>query len=365
MLISTKLKQAVRFIYQAARSRTPRVAYIGGWSGHSNLGDEALSLAVRSLFSSASFVDYPRGLELGFSKRFLSRIQLGILAGGTLIGPKIGATDYARKLLTECPCPVVFGTGVVHPDQKFTGPKFYAWPQWGRIWTEVLKSCRYVGVRGPLSAEVLVDCGLDLPEVIGDPVLFFAEDRPPIDSACRPNTIGLNIGQTSGFMWGDPENLSKQYIELASVAKKSGWQVKWFVVWPKDMPVTKRAAVASGTDEKIYRVYHNPSKFLDLIKQVTVFVGMKLHSVILASCAYVPSIMVEYQTKCRDYMMAVDQQQFCVRPDVLNIGELWEKIRFIGARRREFSDNLFRKVQQLRNRQFARADELSRKYLNT
>jgi polysaccharide pyruvyl transferase WcaK-like protein len=111
--------------------------------------------------------------------------------------------------------------------------------------------------------------------------------------------------------------------------------------------MTKRAAIASGTDEKIYRVYHNPSKFLDLIKQVTVFVGMKLHSVILATCAFVPSIMVEYQTKCRDYMMAVDQQQFCVRPDALNASQLWEKICFLGERRREFSDNLFRKVQHL------------------
>jgi polysaccharide pyruvyl transferase WcaK-like protein len=46
---------------------------------------------------------------------------------------------------------------------------------------------------------------------------------------------------------------------------------------------------------------------------MSAFIGMKLHSVILAMCAHVPSIMLEYRPKALDFMASVGLEQFNVR----------------------------------------------------
>jgi polysaccharide pyruvyl transferase WcaK-like protein len=52
-----------------------------------------------------------------------------------------------------------------------------------------------------------------------------------------------------------------------------------------------------------------------MLERCDVFVGIKLHSVILSYCANTPAIMVEYQPKCRDFMASIDMEQYNVRVD--------------------------------------------------
>ena len=91
---------------------------------------------------------------------------------------------------------------------------------------------------------------------------------------------------------------------------------------------------------------------------MSTFVGMKLHAVALATCAYVPSIMLEYQPKCRDYMQAIGQDTATIRTDCFKAEEVWEIIKNWISKRSILSNLLYNKISTLRQRQFQRADEL-------
>ena len=90
--------------------------------------------------------------------------DLLMLGGGTLIN-----RGFLRQVLRhDSPNVerVAFGTGVANPDY------------WGQPkekpgeWIAFLESCLTVGVRGPMSAQLLVDWGLSKePDIIGDPAL--------------------------------------------------------------------------------------------------------------------------------------------------------------------------------------------------
>src|SRR5205085_3462854 len=60
---------------------------------------------------------------------------------------------------------------------------------------------------------------------------------------------------------------------------------------------------------KIHHIYESGDEYLQRVREMTMFLGVKLHSVILAMCAGVPSVMIEYAPKCRDFMcsMGVDR----------------------------------------------------------
>ena len=205
-------------------------------------------------------------------------------------------------------------------------------------WAPILRRCSYIGVRGPLSAESLKACGFDNVVIVGDPVIALAQHvgTAPGDSM----RLGLNIGVSGGQVWGSELEIESQYIRLARAARRAGWDVQWFVIWPGDLAVTRRAAEASRTGQYIHRVYGDYTRYMKLVGGMSVFVGMKLHAVALATCAFVPSIMVEYRPKCLDYMASIGQEQFTIRSDSLDGVDLLDRIDRIASNRAAHSFEL-------------------------
>ena len=353
-----RIKRAVKFLWQRFGGRPPFISYVAAYNGHRNLGDEALYAALRYLFRPAYFVDYPKGLELKLSLSFLSQVQMALLGGGTIIGPKSSTINRVKQCFELSPHSVVFGTGVCQPQfwAERVGMEHLRFCL--QQWKKVLEKCDYIGVRGPMSAEVLNDVGLHNVEVIGDPVLVFAQESPCGDDALSTPTLGLNLCQTKGNMWGSQNLVCEEVMKLAAIAKRADWRVKWFVLWPPDLTLTRKAAVASGTAGHIYKIYEHYNEYLDTVKSVSVFVGMRLHSVALATCAYIPSVMLEYQPKCRDYMKLISQENFVVRSDCVKAEQLWEVVCDHKENRRKISEVLFNTIQSIRNKQLARAAEL-------
>ena len=209
-----------------------------------------------------------------------------------------------------------------------------------------------------MSAEVLTNWGLDVPEVIGDPVVAFSKERLT-NGLCVRNTLGLNVAQTKGNIWGGNQNkLYEQFVFLARLARQNNWYVKWFVLWPKDLPIVKSISMASDTEQEVYKIYQDYNIYLGLVDRLDVFVGMRLHSVALATCVYVPSIMVEYQPKCRDYMTSIGQEQAVIRADRFKAGDVWEMICDFSRRRNDVSLSLFQAIRPLCKKQYLRAKEL-------
>jgi hypothetical protein len=347
------LGRAASFFHKIITSRKPVGAYVGGWTGKQNLGDEALFEATRRLFHRYELIQFNGSkTQLSLSRHF-HVYRDGILAGGTLINRIDDWLRLTRQYLNVAPNLFLFGTGVANPT--FWAGK-WNWVDRMKEWEQILQKCCYVGVRGPLSAELLYDAGIKNVEVIGDPVLVFSKNS--VKSDYIPNTIGLNIGQDKGRHWGDEEKICEEYIKLAKLAKEAKWKVKWLVVFPKDVSITRKAAILSNTDQEIVEIYDNAEKYIEAVRPLSTFVGMKLHATVLATCAIVPSIMLEYRPKCLDYMKSIGHEKFTFRTDEFRAKSLWEIILSWNERRSDVAETLCKSINWLSEKQRKKAEYL-------
>jgi len=348
-----------RFLRQYYFGNKPHLAYVSGWNGHQNLGDEALYAAMQQYFAPFSLVDYPKGCW-SWSFKVLPEIKNAVLAGGTMIAGKRSNAMHTRRCFELCRHTVVFGTGVNHPDFWRQRLGAQEWDEAVAIWKQILQQCPYIGVRGPDSLRILQDWGIQNAEVIGDPVLYFAMDRQAasLDSAPRGG-IGLNVAETKGRMYGDGDHYLQAYIDLVRMLKQAGWEIYWYVLWPRDYPLTKYIAEQTQTTLHIHSFYVNHTEFMHHVKQhVCVFVGMRLHGTALATLAYIPSISIAYQPKCYDYMKSISQQDAVVSTDTFQPGYVRELIESMHAKRSSVIQTLYDNIHQLRQKQIQRSQSI-------
>lgn len=352
------LKRATDYLVTVMRTRAPRLTYVGGWLGHRNLGDEALRAACAQLFPEFGLMECPVDTpKLALqSCHWIGANTVAVLAGGTLIG-RLDA-DVLARIFKRFPISFVFGSGVLNPG--FWAEKDSSFKSRLDKWKPVLERCDYVGVRGPMSAEVLTGMGVHHVEVIGDPVLVFADDHVATIPERDAPSLGLNVGHSNGVVWGSEERMCEQFTRLAKAAKRSGWKVQWFVVWDGDLETTLRVAAASDTTDHIYRIYDDHREFMRLVRPLSAFVGMKLHAVVLSTCAYVPSIMVEYRPKCRDYMKSIRQEEFAFRGDNFDGALAWEIVKSGGLDRDAHRRSIHAAIQPLVALQRLRAGQIMR-----
>lgn len=294
-----------------------RCLYIG-WTGHANLGDEALREAIFNLFASKLIFIEKRGALVRLLEKFkFIHFDVLMLGGGTLILRSQKILDALRE--SHIPKKVIFGTGVANQVFWKDIPDSYGdFSQW----KELLENVDYLGVRGPISKQLLNEIGLkrDFP-VIGDPVLYFT--RPIRGIKVKKKKLGVNIGTAqhprfSDLLWGRNEKVFvEEFSKFLRVMLQDGWEIEVIPVYPKDMDVINTAIKLSGGEGKIkiFQDYHSVSKTLDRMEQYDIFVGQKLHSVVLAYCANTPAIMIEYRPKCRDFMASIGMENFNLKTD--------------------------------------------------
>ena len=353
-----KTVRICRFVKRIIFTKKPRIGYVGGFQGHRNLGDEALYAALKRLFSSGNFIDYNRGLLLHRIVRSLPKCDLMLMGGGTIVGgQKESSYRWAKTCFTLAPHSIIFGSGVVSPE--FVSAVLKQPVEIQKRWADIIKRCDYVGVRGPLSCSILENWGIHNVEIIGDPVLSISQSRMPDARSIDKNLIGFNVGQAGGSVWGSEEYICEQFVKLAQIAGKAGFRIRWFVVRPNDLAVTEQVVRNSGVPADICEIYEDYEKYMDIVSRANTFVGMKLHAVALATCAYVPSVMLEYNPKCRDYMESIGQGEFTLRTDGFTAQQVWETVNHLLEKRSYFSKCLFETVSKFRKLQSIRASEIS------
>ena len=286
-------------------------AFYIGWHGHRNLGDEVLLKAYKELFGEK--ITFYTKSYLGKSvKYFLNNsFDYVFLGGGTLINR---GGDYLNKLKTlNTKKKVVFGTGVANPEFWTAIPGSYSAIS---EWVNELNTCDYIGVRGPLSKRLLTDWGVNKKvNVVGDPVLIFM--RQHIFTKKRNKVVGVNVGFTNGQLWGgDDDRFICKLIRELKVLGSKGWSFKFFPVYYKDIDfIFKVMRMLKDYPVDYVEKYTDPNVFMHELNSVDVFIGEKLHSVVLAICTHTPSIMLEYRPKCRDFMMSLGMSHLNIRTD--------------------------------------------------
>jgi polysaccharide pyruvyl transferase WcaK-like protein len=335
--------------FPAART-AHKTAWYGGWLGHRNLGDEASYAAIRDAFRPACVVHPRSRLSNAFRKVGLARQHdLVIVGGGTQIG-ETGFRGPVLRAMERCDNCVVFGTGV-------EDPAFWPSRDPGRYdldaWRPILQRSAYIGVRGPRSQRYLQEIGIES-EVIGDPACMFVRPRArPAATKCR---LGVNLGSGSQGMFGNDELVFESLLGFAKKMLADGWDITPYVVFPGDMPIVAKLARQIGLPQSNIRCFYNdPAGFMDSVSEESVFVGFKLHAVVLAYCAHVPALMIEYRPKCRDFMESIGADDFVIRADLLTVDHLLSSMEKLDARGPALISATSQRLEYFRQKQIATA----------
>jgi len=320
-----------------------------------NLGDQAIYLATAQLFA-GTIVCFPRGGRSNWWKRSAS-----MLGGGTLVG----AGQWSRELLVEFEESLArtgkgfaFGTGVAELTFPADREAYTKNPSTYERWGEVLKSCHYVGVRGPRSQAALAQLGVEC-EVVGDPAASLVRREgfwKPV-AGC----LGINIGNGGGAIWGDRDSFEQKMGAFLSLAVRQGWKLQFFALMDDDIPTTERiAGIAGIRNPDIVRCYLDTQAFLEPVARCQAFIGFKLHSVILAMCAHVPSIMIEYRPKGQDFMASVRLEELCFRTEEVEPSLLLESLSGVVQQGLQLSTSIRERLEAFRDLQVKRARDLVR-----
>lgn len=321
-----------------------RIIYYG-WLGHKNLGDEALFYVNRSIFRKANLVPYGSMLT-----RFIRPLAC-IVGGGTYIN-EYGSVTEIRQIQQSMPF-IIFGAGVQNPSYWLTVPGYV---DARKTWNEILERSPFVGVRGPLSLQILKDQGFHGAEIIGDPALSLRDEAVIYRTGRR---IGLNFGFTDNNLWGhDDDAVYNELRNLVKTLHRLHYNISLFSTYPADTQSLVQMRKDLPEIEGLHIHYKYTPAVLRYFRNIDIFVGMKLHSVVLAHCAYTPSLMIEYRPKCADYMASMGLKEWTVRSDRIGTDNIIDILARLSEDIKNHQEHLFEKTRYFKALQKAKADEI-------
>lgn len=346
------LADGIRFLRTSKR----RARYLGH-VGYGNLGDEALFSATADLFGDD--VCFYWRERMGFPATLLPRSALDaiFLGGGTIIKGPSRHLKRVREAMQRYPGAkfVVFGTGV--GDAALW--ERFGYPTDTRGWLDTLEQSAYLGVRGPLSKKHLEQWGIQREvKVIGDPVLWYARE------AIRPKSlekrVGLNLGPSAGRIHGADEAAVLDFgAELIRCLDASGWRITLFPMVEDDVAYLLQAVDKAGVGPMaMHTGFDDLPATLEAIEAQDVFVGEKLHSVVFACCVYTPAVMLEYRTKCLDFMLSINRGEWTFRTDELDVERVYQAVTDLYAATDDHQQALFGEMQRWKRELRAAADEV-------
>ncbi|MGE2729245.1 polysaccharide pyruvyl transferase family protein [Mycolicibacterium vaccae] len=296
------------------------VAYLG-WQGRGNLGDDAIYDAVRAQLAGATFIDQPvllREYLSAVATRRTRSIRQGaqVIGGGTLLGRRHWRRLATRGMRWTRRCgSYAIGAGV--EDPVFTGRKSGSGRAELERWVPLLSQFRTVSVRGPRSAELLADAGFDA-RVSGDPALLL----PAPEVAAEDGLIGVNLG-FGDDLWGhDPAAVAEEMRTAVQHLATRGHRFVGILMNAADERWTSIALRDVSAP-----IVHPPDArtAAQQLARCSLTIVSRLHAGILAAVSATPTIALEYQPKCRDFALSIDDERSLLRTDKVTSTALIDK----------------------------------------
>lgn len=322
--------------------RPSRVAYVGA-PRLENFGDRLLLEVHQEQFPELQFSIFPGGGR-NRTLRVLSRLQpssahAAFLGGGTLVGREPYRHRIEALVAAFSDLPVVtFGVGVEDPTyerRRTTTEELVAWKP-------ILDRIAHLGVRGPRSCEILADVGIKA-QVTGDPGLLIT---PTQQASTRRGLLGLSVGAGSDQWGSDYRRTLEVVAAVGRLLTDKGWSLRIFVMDPQELyqaryleeQIQIDSIVTSGSTQAL----------IDSIAECNVFLGQKLHAIVAAAAASVPSVTLEYRPKCADFQRSIGREQYAIRTDELSVGAIIEMIDDLASNSDLHADEIAHAVDQLR-----------------
>jgi hypothetical protein len=296
------------------------VSYLG-WHGRGNFGDDAIYDVVQSKLAGAMLMDLPhlpreriRSLAPSFSSRLRSSTL--VMGGGTVVG-RSNWRRLVERALTRTSGRPGYAIGIGVEDPGFSGFRSYSEKDELTKWAPLLSRFRTVSVRGPRSAELLADIGLDV-AVSGDPALMLPRpDVKPTDGL-----IGVNLG-FGDDLWGhDPKRLASDVASAVAQLGSQGYRFVGILMNPDDRQWTELALSRVTADIVLPT---NANAAASELARCSLVIVSRLHAGILAALSETPVISLEYQPKCRDFALSIGAERSLIRTDQLTAGAVIDK----------------------------------------
>jgi hypothetical protein len=298
------------------------VAYLG-WQRMGNIGDDAIYDAVRSQLPGATILDQPRfprekirSAATGLNRSL--RRSTHVVGGGTLIGRRHWRRLVASgQALTGSNGSYAIGVGV--EDPAFVGRRSGSGNGELKRWVPILSEFHTVSVRGPRSAQLLADAGLHV-HVSGDPALLL----PRPDVTAQDGLIGLNLGFGDDDLWGqDPARVAEQIATATQQLASQGYRFVGILMNRADRRWTEQALTGTGA-----HIIHPPdaTTAAQELARCSLAIVSRLHAGILAALSATPVISLEYQPKCRDFALSINDERSLLRTDTLTTTTLLDHV---------------------------------------
>jgi polysaccharide pyruvyl transferase WcaK-like protein len=303
-----------RTLHRSLGLATPGVTPVGylGFAGRGNAGDDAILLGHERALAPLRLGLLPLERE-GQTFSVLSRVRRrplfrGVLVGGgTLLGRSPWRRRLERALAAQSGPLAITGAGVEDPE--FIGTRSHTNRDELARWAEVLQGAAHLTVRGPRSAELLREVGIEAP-VVSDTALLLAPDRVQVERV-RPRLLGVNVADPEDQYAGTGSRASDACVAALRTLIASGWAVRLLAFDRKDLVVAEELRNALDGRAEVRR-FAELDALLDAIAECDVLIGQRLHSVVLAAAVAVPALAIDYRPKCRDFQLSIGRGEWSV-----------------------------------------------------
>ena len=339
------------------------VPYIG-LPGYENLGDDVLYLAHKELFPKINFFAFRKESRYIYELlKYLGKLpneRMALLGGGTLINRGevwLNKVKYLQRNEFTMFC---LGTGVGQAN---------FWKKHGddseliKHWVKELRQFEYVGVRGPLSQVQLAKAGFNDSEIVGDTAISLTISHLD-DKRKKKGVIGINYGLNSSHpIDGEEKEYTRKIIKLINLFLDKGYRVKLLPVWNLDYRSNiQLMGSINRSGCSIEYCADDYDKFKQEVSNCDVVIGQKLHSAVLSYVNLTPAIVLEYQPKCRDFMLSIGMEELSYSISDFSPEELFDVGEEVIANYGEIMGRAHAKLMYYKHIQEAKALELGKSF---
>lgn len=271
------------------------------------------------------------------------RCRVLVIGGGTLLGrPEwlTRAVEAQRTLRPERT--VVIGTGV--EPLSFGESRGTTDAETAAATGAFLRSCDYVGVRGPRSKEELEREGVQA-EIVGDPALCLQRLSGGRGGAQR--TVAVNLAAVRDGLESAKGQTEREIVRCASQLRSQDWRVVFFAMEKADERLARGLV---GGQFVVLPWRNDVPRLIKLLSSVDAVISERLHGGILAAACGTPFLQVGYKPKVYDFVESIGAEALVRSPRDLDGEEAASAIAdgVEGGLDREICDGVSRVSSQYR-----------------
>jgi polysaccharide pyruvyl transferase CsaB len=359
------------------KSKTIVKIMISGYYGFNNCGDEAilksmvrafkekipqikiLVLSQNPLKTSQTYqVKAINRLHLISILNCLRDTNLFISGGGGLLQDSTGkgwSILYYLGLILGAKIirvPVMIYAQSIGPVNQQINKKLMRW---------ILNKVDLITVRDNFSKELLENLGVAKPSIYvnSDPSFLLnkkdinciLENYPHIQELMNSDNrpiIGVSVREYKG----NRSDLKIMFAQLADYLIEK-YKVKIVFLpfkFDDDVQVSEEILSLMKNQADILKIKLEPEELISILSQLSLMIGVRLHSIIFSSMANLPFIAFKYDPKIKNFVAELGLSELLLELDNVSLEKIQEKIEYIRENKDRIKEILSEKVKDLKEK---------------